>query len=188
MEIPSLAGFFLRLFSEFSTPLYVIQRLIICCFILCQNWFCQAQNSGDSVVWRVGLTQEFQKFNQFSSARFQVEKNKNIFAINLGFSPQKASQQIFAPSFTIDYARLWEIHRVFIGPVVMFSVDSHVFGTRFLYLHSSLGYRLAVGEQWQFFQEVTIGPTMESFSYFGQKNQQFTWNYHIKLGLQYALR
>jgi hypothetical protein len=183
-----LAGFFLHLFSEFSAPLYVIHRLIICCIFLCQNWFCQAQNSDDSVVWRVGLTQAFQKFNQFSSARIQVEKNKNIFAINLGFSAQKASQQLFAPSFSVDYAQFWKMKRIFLGPVICLSVDTHVLGTRFLYLHSSTGYRIAVGEKWQFFQEATIGPSMESFTYFNQKNQQFTWNYHVKLGLQYAIR
>jgi len=188
MKIPSLAGFFLHLFPEFSATLYVIHRLIFCCFILCQHWLCSAQNQVVSGVWRIGLAQEVQKFNQFSSARLQFEKNKNLFAVNLGFSPQKASQQIFAPSFTIDYARLWEIHRVFIGPVVMFSVDSHVFGTRFLYLHSSIGYRFAFGAKWQLFQESTVGPTKETFTYLAQKNQQFTWNYHIKLGLQYALR
>ncbi len=188
MKIPSLAGFFLRLFSEFSAPLYVIHRLIICCFILCQHWFCSAQNQVASSVWRIGLTQEVQKFNPFTRARIQVDRNKNLFAVNLGLSVQKASQQIFASTFAIDYAHLWEIHRVSLGPVMDISIDSYVFGTRFLYLHSSVGYRLAFGEQWQFFQEATIGPTMESFSYLNQKNQQFTWNFHIKLGLQYALR
>ena len=188
MKIPSLAGFFLRLFSEFSAPLYVIHRLIFCCFILCQHGFCLAQNHVASRVWRIGLTQEVQKFTPFTRARLQFERNKNFFAVNLGLSSQKASQQIFAPSLAIDYAHLWKIHRVFLGPVMDVSMDSYVFGTRFLYLHSSLGYRLAVGEKWQFFQEATLGPTMESFSNLNQKNQQFTWNYHVKLGLQYALR
>jgi hypothetical protein len=188
MKIPSLAGFFLRLFSEFSAPLYVINRLKICCFILCHYWFCLAQNQVAPNVWRIGLAQEFQKFTPFTRVRLQWERDKNFYAVNLGLSVQKASQQIFAPSLTIDYARLWKIQGISLGPVVDFSMDSHVFGTRFLYLHSSLGYRLTVGEQWQFFQEATIGPTMESFTYLGQKNQQFTWNYHIKLGLQYALR
>jgi hypothetical protein len=166
----------------------VIFRLLICCIFLCQNWFCQAQNTDDSVVWRVGLTQEFQKFNQFSSARFEFEKNKNLFAINLGISAQKASQQLFAPAVSMDYAHLWKINHIFLGPVICFSIDTHVFGTRFLYLHSSMGYRFAVGKQVQFFQETSIGPTSESFTYMDEKNQQFTWNYHVKLGLQYALR
>lgn len=178
----------MRLFSENSAPLYVIHRLIICCFIFCQHWFCSAQNQVVSRVWRIGLTQEVQKFNPFTHARLQFERNKNIFALNLGLSIQKASQQIFAPSLAMDYAHLWKIHGISLGPIMDVSMDSHVFGTRFLYLHSSLGYRLAVGEQWQFFQEATLGPTMESFSYLNQKNQQFTWNYHLKLGLQYALR
>ena len=176
------------LFSEFSAPLYVIHRLIICCFILCQHWLCLAQNQVESGVRRIGLAQEFQKFTPFTRARLQCERNKSFFAVNLGFSIQKASQQLFAPSVAIDYAHLWKIKRIYLGPVVDFSMDSHVFGTRFLYLHSSVGYRLAVGEKIQFFQEVTIGPTIESFSYLSQKNQQFTWNYHVKLGLQYALR
>jgi hypothetical protein len=188
MKIPSLAGFFLRLFSEFSAPLYVIYRLIICYFIFCQHWLCLAQNQVVTGVWRIGLTQEFQKFNPYSRARIQVERNKNLFAMNLGLSVQKASQQIFASSFAIDYAHMWKIQRVFLGPVMDISMDSYVFGTRFLYLHSSVGYRLALGEQWQFFQEATIGPTVESFSYLDQKNEYITWNYHIKLGLQYALR
>lgn len=178
----------MHLFSEFSASLYVIHRLIICCFILCQHWLCSAQNQVESCVWHIGLTQEVQKFTPFTRARLQFERNKNFFAVNLGLSTQKVSQQIFAPSLAIDYAHLWKIHPVFLGPVVDFSMDSHVFGTRFLYLHSSLGYRLAVGEKWQFFQEATLGPTMESFSYLNQKNQQFTWNYHLKLGLQYGLR
>ena len=178
----------MHLFSEFSAPLYVIHRLIICCFILCQHWLCSAQNEVAYSVWRIGLAQEVQKFNPLTRARIQVDRNENMFAVNLGLSAQKASQQIFAPSLAIDYARLWKIQRVFLGPVVDFSMDSYVFGTRFLYLHSSLGYRLAVGEKWQFFQEATLGPTMESFTYLSQKNQQFTWNYHVQLGLQYALR
>lgn len=166
----------------------MIIRLSLVFFIIYLPWFCPAQNQHASGVFRIGLTQELQKFNQFSSARVQFEKNKNLFAVNLGFSPQKASQQMFAPSFTIDYAYLWEIHCGFLGPVVMFSVDSYVFGTRFLYLHSSIGYRFAFGAKWQLFQESTVGPTKETFTYLAQKNQQFTWNYHIKLGLQYALR
>ena len=178
----------MHLFSEFSAPLYVIHRLIFCCFILCQYWLCSAQNQVAPGVWHIGLTQEVQKFTPFTRARIQFERNKNFFALNLGLSAQKASQQIFAPSLAMDYARLWKIQGISLGPVVDFSLDSHVFGTRFLYLHSSLGYRLAVGQQWQFFQEATLGPTMETFSYLDQKNQQFTWNYHLKLGLQYALR
>lgn len=176
------------LFSEFSAPLYVIHRLIICCFILSQHWLCSAQSQVAYRVWRIGLTQEFQKFTPLTRARLQFERNKNVFAVNLGLSTQKASQQIFAPSLAMDYAHLWKIQRVSLGPVVDFSMDSYVFGTRFLYLHSSLGYRLVIGEQVQFFQEAMLGPTMESFTYLGQKNQQFTWNYHLKLGLQYALR
>lgn len=183
-----MAGFFLRIFSEFSAPLYVIYRLKIYCFILCQNCFCQAQNIDESGIWRVGISQEFQKFNQFSNARIQFERNNNVFAANLGLSAQKASQQIFAPSVAIDYAHLWKIHRIFLGPVGVLSVDSHVFGTRFLYLHSSIGYRFALGNHSQFFQETTMGPTTESFTYMNHKNQHFTWNYHIKFGFQYALR
>lgn len=166
----------------------MIFRLLICCIFLCQTWFCQAQNSDDSVVWRVGLTQEFQKFNQFSSARFQVEKNKNIFAINLGFSAQKVSQQLFAPTVSFDFGKLWKINRIFLGPVICLSIDTHVFGTRFLYLHSSMGYRFAVGKQVQFFQETSAGPTSESFTHMDQKNQQFAWNYHVKFGVQYVIR
>jgi hypothetical protein len=188
MKIPSLAGFFLHLFSEFSAPLYVIHRLIICFIILCQHWLCSAQNQVVSGVWRIGLTQEFQKFNPFTRARIQVDRNENIFALNLGLSIQKASQQILAPSLAIDYAHLWKIQRISLGPVIDFSMDSYVFGARFLYLHSSVGYRFAFGTKWQFFQEATVGPTTESFTYLDQKNEQFTWNYHIKLGLQYALR
>lgn len=188
MKIPSLAGFFLHLFPEFSASLYVIHRLIICCFILCQHGLCSAQNQVAPGVWYIGLTQEVQKFTPFTRARLQCERNKNFFAVNLGLSTQKVSQQIFAPSLAIDYAHLWKIHGISLGPVMDVSMDSHLFGTRFLYLHSSLGYRLAVGEKWQFFQEATLGPTMESFSNLNQKNQQFTWNYHVKLGLQYALR
>ena len=183
-----MAGFFLCLFSEFSAPLYVIHRLIIYCFILSQHWLCSAQNQVAPCIWRIGLTQEVQKFNQFSNVRIQWEKNKNIFSFHLGLSAQKATQQLFAPSLSVDYAQLWKIKRIFLGPVLCLSGDTHVFGTRFLYLHSSVGYRFAIGDTWQFFQEATIGPTMESFTYFSQTNQQFTWNYHVKLGLQYALR
>lgn len=143
----------MHLFSEFSASLYVIHRLIICCFILCQHWLCSAQNQVESCVWHIGLTQEVQKFTPFTRARLQFERNKNFFAVNLGLSTQKVSQQIFAPSLAIDYAHLWKIHPVFLGPVVDFSMDSHVFGTRFLYLHSSLGYRLAVGENGNFFKK-----------------------------------
>ena len=166
----------------------MIHRLIICCFILCQHGLCSAQNQVESCVWHIGLTQEVQKFTPFTRARLQCERNKNFFALNLGLSIQKASQQIFAPSLAMDYAHLWKIHGISLGPVMDVSMDSHVFGTRFLYFHSSLGYRLIVGVKWQFFQEATLGPTMETFSYLNQKNQQFTWNYHLKLGLQYALR
>ncbi|MEN9988023.1 MAG: hypothetical protein RLZZ585_1062 [Bacteroidota bacterium] len=187
MKIPSLAGFFLCLFSEFSAPLYVIHRAIICYFILCQHWLCSAQNQVASFVWRIGLTQEIQKFNSFTHARIQCERNKNLFAVNLGLSIPKVSQQIFAPSLAIDYAHLWEIERISLGPVLGFSVDTHVFGTRFAYVHASAGYRFVIGERCQFFQESTFGPTSESFTYLDQKNQQFTWNYHFKLGLQYAL-
>jgi hypothetical protein len=182
-----LAGFFLHLFSEFSAPLYVIHRAIICCFILCQHWLCSAQNQVASCIWRIGLTQEVQKFTPLTRARLECERNKNFFAVNLGLSVQKASQQIFAPSLVIDFAHLWKIERISLGPALDFSMDSHVFGSRFLYLHSSVGYRLLVGEQWQFFHEATLGPTMEIFTYLEQKNQQFTWNYHLKIGLQYAL-
>ncbi len=165
-----------------------MNRLLICCFLLCPYFFCQAQNQHPTVVWRVGFTQEFQKFDQFSSISFQGEQNKNIFAVNLGLSPQKVVQNIFTPALTIDYAKLWEIHRVFVGPVIVFSADTHVFGTRFTYLHASVGYRFVSGKQWQFFQETSYGPTTETFIYLDQKNQQFTWNYHVKLGLQYAFR
>jgi hypothetical protein len=166
----------------------VIHRLIIYCFILCQHWLCSAQNQVVSGVWRIGITQEFQKFNPFTRARIQVDRNENLFALNLGLSMQKASQQILAPSLAIDYPHLWKIQRIFLGPVMDFSMDSYVFGTRFLYLHASIGYRFTFGTKWQFFQEATVGPTTESSTYLDQKNQQITWNYHIKLGLQYALR
>jgi len=163
-------------------------RRLICFFFLCQLLFCQAQEHSFSDVWRIGFTLEFQKFDQFSSIRIQCERNKNLFAFNIGLSPQKVTQNIFTPALTIDYAKLWEIHRVFVGPVIVFSADTHVFGTRFTYLHASLGYRFVSGKQWQFFQETSFGPTTETFTYLDQKNQQFTWNYHVKLGLQYALR
>ena len=166
----------------------MICRLLICSLFLCQHWFCLAQNQEDSIFWKVGIVQEFQKFNQFSCARIQFQHDKNAFAVNLGFSTQKSSQQLFAPSLSIDYAKLWTINRVFLGPVICMSMDTHFFGTRFLYLHSSTGYRFAIGEKWQFFQETTIGPTRESFTYLDQKHQQYTWNYHVKLGLHYALR
>lgn len=166
----------------------MINRLIICCFFLCPFCSCQAQNSLESGFWSVGLIQEFHKFNQFSCARVQFEQNKNQFAINLGFSPQKATQHIFGSTASVDYARLWNIQRVFFGPVIVFSADTHVFGTRFSYLHSSLGYRFVIGKQWQFFQEGTVGPTRESFTYQNQLNKHFTWNYHFKIGVQYALR
>lgn len=166
----------------------MIKRLIICCFILCSYCFCQAQNQGLTAIWRVGLTQGFQKFNQFSIARIQCNKNNNLFAVNLGFSPQKATQHIFAPTASLDYACLWKLQAFLLGPVIAFSADSHVFGTRFIYLHGSVGYRFVLGQQWQFFQETTFGPTTETFTYLDQKNQQFTWNYHIRFGLQYALR
>lgn len=162
--------------------------LIFCCFILCLQGFCHGQDQEPTAVWRVGLTQEFQKFNQFSSVRVQLEKNKKIFAVNLGISPQKAVQNIFAPALSLDFAQLYKIRNVFLCPVIQFSTESYVFGTRFTYLNASLGYRFAIGEQWQFFQETTFGPTTETFTYLDQKNQQFTWNYHVKLGLQYALR
>lgn len=156
--------------------------------MLSQHWLCSAQSQVSSSVWRIGLTQEFQKFTPLTRARLQFERDKNFFAVSLGLSTQKASQHIFAPSIEMDYAHLWKITHVSLGPVADFSLDSYVFGARFLYLHSSLGYRFVIGEQVQFFQESTLGPTMESFTYLGQKNQQFTWNYHLKLGLQYALR
>jgi hypothetical protein len=183
-----LAGFFFCIyFPNFQHLCKVICRLIICCLFLSQLWFCSAQNQVASSVWRIGFTQEVQKFNQFSNVRIQWEKNKNIFSFHLGLSAQKATQQLFAPSLSVDYAQLWKIKRIFLGPVMCLSGDTHVFGTRFLYLHSSVGYRFAIGDTWQFFQEATIGPTMESFTYFSQTYQQFTWNYHLKIGLQYAL-
>jgi hypothetical protein len=111
-----------------------------------------------------------------------------MFAANIGLSPQKVTQNIFALGLSIDYAKLWKIHRVFIGPVIVFSADTYVFGTRFTYLHASGGYRFAFGCKWQFYQETSFGPTTESFTYLDQMNQHFTWNYHVKLGLQYALR
>ncbi len=166
----------------------MINRLIISFFFLCNFCFCQAQNTVESGFWSVGLIQEFQKFDQFLNTRIQFEQNKNLFAVNLGFSPQKTTQYIFAPTVSIDYARLWKFHRVSVGPVIVFSADTHVFGTRFSYLHASLGYRFVLGNQWQFFQETSFGPTTETFTYLDQKNQQFTWNYHFKLGVQYALR
>jgi hypothetical protein len=163
-------------------------RRLICCFFLFQLLFCQAQEHSFSDVWRVGFTQEFQKFDQFSSIRIQGERNKNMLAVNIGLSPQKVTQNIFAPGFSIDYAKLWKIQHVFIGPVIVVSADTHVFGTRFTYLHASGGYRFVFGKQWQFFQETSFGPTTETFTYLNQKMQHFTWNYHVNLGLQYALR
>jgi hypothetical protein len=189
MKIPSLAGFFFAfLFPIFQHLCVVMNRLLFCCFILCQLFFCQAQNQGLAAIWSVGINQEFQKFNQFSCARVQFTQNNNQFALNIGISPQKATQHIFAPSASIDYARLWKIHGVCVGPAIVFSLDSHVFGTRFMYLHASMGYRFVSGKKWQIFQESTFGPTEETFTYLDQKNQHFTWNYHVKLGLQYALR
>lgn len=189
MKIPSLAGFFFAfIFQIFQHLCVVMNRLLICCFLLCSCFFCQAQNKYSKSVCRIGFTQEFQKFDQFSSIRIQAEQNKNMFAVNLGLSPQKVAQHIFAPALSLDYTKLLEIQRVFVGPVIVFSADTHVFGTRFTYLHASLGYRFVSGKQWQFFQETSFGPTTETFTYLDQKNQQFTWNYHVKLGLQYALR
>ena len=189
MKIPSLAGFFFcAYFLNFQHLCMVMNRLIICSFILCQHCFCDGQNQNPTAVWRVGLTHEFQKFNQLSSVRIQLENNKKMFAVNLGFSPQKAVQNIFAPALTLDFARLVKIHHVFLGPVMQFSIETYVFGTRFTYLNASVGYRFALGEQWQIFQETTFGPTRETFTYLDKKNLQFTWNYHVKLGLQYALR
>jgi hypothetical protein len=180
--------FFCFYFRNFQHLCKVIYRLLTLFLLQFYTVFLQAQNQELTFLWRIGLTQEFQKFNQFSCARLQVEKNKNLFAVNLGFSPQKATQHIFAPTASIDYARLWIIKRVSVGPVLVFSADSHVFGTRFLYLHSSLGYRFAIGSQWQLHQELTLGPTRESFSYQNQLNKHVTWNYHFKLGVQYAFR
>lgn len=166
----------------------VIRRLVICGFFLVQFCFCPAQNTVESGFWSVGLTQEFQILNQFSCVRVQFNQNKNRLAVNLGFSPQKATQHIFAPTTSIDYARLWTIHHVSLGPVIVFSADTHVFGTRFTYLHGSVGYRFVLGKQLKFFQEGSFGPTTETFTYLDQKNQQFTWNLHIKFGVHYALR
>ena len=166
----------------------MINRPIISFFFLCQSCFFQAQNTVESGFWSVGLIQEFHKFNQFSCARVQFEKNKNSFAINLGFSPQKATQHIFGSTTSVDYARLWKFHRVSFGPACVFSIDTYVFGTRFSYLHSSVGYRFVIGKKWQFFQEGSVGPTMESFTYQNQLNKHFTWNCHFKFGVQYALR
>jgi glutamine amidotransferase-like uncharacterized protein len=146
------------------------------------------QNQESVGILRIGLTQEFQKFNQFTNARIEFERNKNLFAVNLGISAQKASQQLFAPAVSMDYAHLWKMNGIFLGPVICFSIDKHVFGTRFLYLHSSIGYRFAVGKHVQFFQETSAGPTTESFTNKDQKNQQFTWNYHVKFGVQYVIR
>jgi len=163
-------------------------RLFVCCLFLYQCCFCQLQNQESTGILRIGLTQEFQKFNQFSCAWVQLTQNKKQFAFNIGISPQKASQHIFAPSASLDYARLWEIHGVFVGPVIVFSGDTHVFGTRFMYLHASGGYRFVSGKKWQFFQETSFGPTAETFTYLDQKNQHFTWNYHFKIGVNHALR
>jgi hypothetical protein len=166
----------------------MISRLITLFLFQFYAGFFLAQNQESTFLWRIGLSQEFQKFNQFSCARVQFEQNKNLFAVNLGFSPQKASQHIFAPTASVDYARLWVINRVFFGPLIVFSADTHVFGTRFLYLHSSAGYRFVFGSQWQFYQELTMGPTLESFTYQNQQNKHVAWNYHFKLGVHYALR
>lgn len=165
-----------------------MRRLFIFCFLLFQQGLCTAQQQVESSEWRIGLTQEFQKFNQFSALRVQWNAKQHQFGLQFGLSVQKAGQQLFAPSMSIDYATPWKVKRCLLGPVVVLSADTYFFGTRFNYLHASIGYRFLAGRKWQFFQETSVGPSQESFTYFDQKNRQFTWNYHIKLGLQYALR
>lgn len=187
MKNPASAGFFFAVISEFSAPLYVIRQLFVFYIIFFQHLLCLAQNQEVSGVWQIGLTQEFQKFNQFSALRVQRNAKQFQFGFQLGLSVQKASQQLFAPSLTFDYARPWKIKQFLLGPVLVLSTDTYFFGSRFNYLHASIGYRFLAGKKWQFFQESSLGPSQESFTYFDQKYRQFTWNYHIKFGFQYAL-
>ena len=163
-------------------------RLFFFCFLLFQYLRCLSQEQVESGAWRIGFSQEFQKFNQFSALRVQWNEKQHQFGFQLGMSAQKASQQLFAPCMSIDYAAPWKVKKCLLGPVLVLSTDTYFFGTRFNYMHASIGYRFLTGNKWQFFQETSVGPSLESFTYFNQKNRQFTWNYHLKLGLQYALR
>ncbi len=140
-------------------------------------------------TWNIGLTYDLQKFNQFSSMRFQYNSSKNNqVALSIGFSPQKARQTVFASSLMVDYSKQFPLKKLGLGPLVHVGMDAYVFGTRFNYLHASMGYRFCMGTAFQFIQELRFGPTLETFEYLSQAHRNLTWNYHFKLGLQYAIR
>lgn len=140
-------------------------------------------------TWNIGLTYDLQKFNQFSCLRFQFNSSKNNqVALSIGFSPQKARQTVLVSSLMFDYSKRFPLKKLGLGPVVHVGMDSYVFGTRFNYTHASMGYRMSMGSPFQFFQELRFGPTLETFEYLSQAHRNLTWNYHFKLGLQYAIR
>jgi hypothetical protein len=135
----------------------------------------------------VGLSYEIQKFDPFLSLRAQ-RGTTNPMAIYLGFSPVKASQQVFHPSLGLDYAHMWDWRKFHVGPVVQLSSNSYVFGTRFWYVHAGAGYRFLIGQKIQFMHQFCWGPSLESFTNQLGNSRQFTWNYSVKFGLQYVIR
>jgi len=146
-----------------------------------------AQNKVEHPIWRLGVVQSFQKFDPFTSVQIQYDWKRQQLSCSMGFSAQKASQHIFHPALSVAYSRYWNKKSWNIGPLLNAGIDSYVFGTRWLYLHASFGYRLSYGEKWRVFQESSFGPTTESFTYQETKNRSFTWNYQLKIGIQYAL-
>lgn len=161
-----------------------INATFILFFFTC---LCVAQTQQDIRSWQIGCIQEFQKLNHFSSLRLQMNDKQQQLGLSFGFSTQKAAQHIFAPSATFDFYKGWKLKRCFVGPAAAVSADTYFFGTRFYYFHASLGYRFLIGNKWQFYQESRFGPTTESFIYNHQKNRQFTFNYHLCIGVQHAL-
>lgn len=138
-----------------------------------------------AVPYGIGCSYEVQKFDPFLSLRAQFGTMRPI-AVNLGFSPLKASQLIFNPTIGLDFARMWNWRKIQMGPIVQLSSNSYVFGTRFWYLHAGTGYRITVGQKIQFMHQVCFGPTWESFKNQTERFDQFTGNYSIKIGLQYV--
>ena len=142
---------------------------------------------GNVKSFSAGLNYEAQKFDQFLFIRAQLG-TKNPFAMNLGLSPVKLSQQVFHPSFGMDYARIFECRRFRLGPAFQFSSNSYVFGNRFWYVNASVGYRILFGQKIQFLHQACFGYTLEGFKNQQTYFQQFTMNYSIKFGMQYVIR
>lgn len=175
-------------FSQLCAYLYIMSRIpfFFLLFSLVSNLVAQKDSTSGSL--RMGLTYDFHKFNQFVSVQGRWVNQKIQFGCSMGISPQKASQGIAAGTIQFDYSWQVPIKSSTIGPVITCAMDSYVFGTRFTYVHSAVGYRFTWGKSVRFFQESTLGPTVESYDYMHMTHRHLTFNYHLKFGLLYALR